>query len=605
MSQVKLQVEIKDPKLCPRYQAVVMELPKHQPNNYLLPMQTFIARSGMRSIDRVVDITNELMLLTGQPLHAFDHDKLIQVGGLDTAKIIVRAAKKGEKLELLDGKTIEMAEGDIVITSNDVPVALAGAMGGANTAIDGDTKRIVLESATFNLYNLRTTQFRHGIFSEAITRFTKGQPPALTEPVIEKAIEVYANYCGAQAISEVADAYPKRADNQPVKVSAKQVNELLGTDYSYEAIETTLKNVGFEVACDCGKADKCNCEFINVTAPYWRTDIHIPEDVIEEVGRLNGYDNIPARLPERNYHAVTPDALCNLNSNIRATLSAAGANEVLTYSFVSEKLLEKSGQDPKNSYKIINSISPELQYVRQGLVPSLLEKIYENQKNGFKNFALFELNQVFIKDEGLTKEEVPGQFDDLALVIADGNYYLAKKYAEDLAASLGIALEFKPAQLMSDELYFEPKRSAEIHIDNERAGVVGEVKGSVLKNFKLEKASAVMLNLNGISKEALGQKPYRQGSGYPSVERDLTFRASDDLEYAKLENFICQTLAGQDLWFQLEPLSIYQGEDKKVKNISFRLNFASYDKTLAGEEIAAIIDNIVVVAENKLKAKVI
>ena len=611
---LKLLATIADSELCSRYEAVVLDGFNNNKPKYLTEQDVLLAKSGVRPISPIVDVTNYLMLLTGQPLHAFDYDKLVAVGGKSEPEIIVRAAKSGEKLGLLDGKEIELASGDIVITSNDTPVALAGAMGGANTEIDENTQRIVIESATFNLFNLRGTQFRHGIFSEAITRFTKGQPPALTDPVLRESIVMLTENCGMQQLSEIVDAYPEKITNQPIKLSAKQANSLLGTDYSYEHIEKTLRNVGFGISCGCGKQDACECEFVDIVAPWWRTDIHIAEDIIEEIGRLNGYDNIALDLPTRQFVAPAPDKLGSLKSKIRQTLSAAGANEVLTYSFISEKLLKKVGQDPANSYKIINSISPELQYVRQQIVPSLLEKAYENSRAGFDKFALFEMNQVFWKKDELDDEKVPKQYDDLGFVIVntnkeDTNYYLAKKYVDELASKFGVKIEVVSRKEPYDvETYFEQKRSADLLVDGQYIGNVAEIKNSVLKKFKLPRgASAIEIGIDLLLKVMNG-KPHKTAhsvSQFPNVERDMTFQVNSETQYAELENLLCKTLESQNLQFQCVPISIYQGDDKTTKNISFRLTFASYEKTLSGDEIATIVDKIIVVAKEKLNAEVI
>ena len=603
--EVKIEAEVMDSVLCPRYQAVVLGLANKQAKNYLSSLQTFIARSGTRSIDRVVDITNELMLLTGQPLHAFDYDKLVAVGGTKTPKIIIRAAKKDEELELLDGKTIKMADGDIVITSNNVPIALAGAMGGMNTAIDKNTKRIVLESATFNLFNMRGTQFRHGIKSEAITRFTKGQPPALTDYVIRAAIDAYKKYCGARVISGIADACPKPIKNPTIKINVTKINDLLGSDYTVDEIITTLTNVEFKVAL---KGDA-----LDVTAPYWRTDIHIIEDVIEEVGRLNGFDNISAISPKRDFISPAPDALGDLKSKIRQVLSDSGANEILTYTFIGKRLLDNVGQDPKNSYKIINSISPELQYVRQSLTPSLLEKAYKNVKVPYDHFVLFEINQVFQKKYGLTDEKVPSFRDKVSLVVTDRKssydaYYEARRYAEQLLQSFNIKYDFVP--LVDDNASnkpYEPKRSAQVKsLDHKICyGVVGEFRQSVRNNMKLPQYTAGFeLNIDKIIETA--GKPMINPVVDEMTTQDLTVKVRSGLEYIKLENLICDNLSKNDLQFDIKPLGVYQAEkNDKTKNISFRLRFASYDKTLTGDEIADIMNSITDDVKKELKGEVV
>ena len=607
-AEISFNIEIADSALCPRYEAAVMSLPAKYPKKYLTRMQTNIARSGMRSIDPVVDSTNDLMLLTGQPLHAFDYDKLVKIGGLETAKIIVRAAKEGEKLELLDGKNIELDPKDIIITSNNIPVALAGAMGGASTMVDKNTKRIIIESATFNLFNLRGTQFRHGIFSEAITRFTKGQPASLTDYVLRKFIAMTEKHFGLRSVSEIKDAYPKEVSNKPIIVSVEKINNVLGSSFMFDDVVTTLENVGFKV--------KLDSDSLKITAPWWRTDIHIAEDIVEEVGRLNGFTNIPLSLPTRSFVAPATDELGNLKKKIRESLSAMGANEVLTYSFVSEKLLESVGQDPSNSYKIINSISPELQYVRQQILPSLFEKAKENLRAGYKEFALFEMNQVFWKSEGLNDEKVPVQFDNIGIVIVDSksndtNYYLAKGYVAELANRLNTTIKFTSRKKpLSAAPYFELKRSADLFVGDTRIGMVGEIKNSVADEFKLPRGTAIIeiaidLILDSFKNNSSNKTDYAKQSNFPSVERNLTIRIDSNTEYIKLENLITKKLSQQNLYFELNPTSIYQGDNKKFKNISFALSFASYDKTLGAEEIADIMDNIASEIKKELKGEVI
>lgn len=591
-SKADLKITIEDNMICPRYTALIMEKHGEEKQKYLGEMETLLARSGMRPISPLVDVTNYLMLLTGQPLHAFDYDKLVKVGNKPAPEIIVRQAKKGEKIELLDGKQVELISSDIVITSNDKAVALAGAMGGKNTEIDENTRKIIVESATFSLYNLRKTQMAHGIFSEAITRFTKGQPAGQTMPVVKEFARMVA---GGMKPLALVDEWVGEKKKNIVKITTKQINDLLGADYSYANVEKTLRNVGFEISCDCGKNDKCECEEISVTAPYWRTDIHIPEDIIEEVGRLLGYDNIEPRLPLHG--TAMPSELFVLKTKIRQIMSAAGANELLTYSFVHGDLLKKVGQDVKNSYKIVNSISPDLQYVRQQIAPSLLAKAADNLKNGEKEFGLFEMNQVYRKDLGLDEENVPVLYNNLAFTYAAKDekscFYQSKKYLMYLAKRLNV--EMKLVQVSDDglpqhEAFYEPKRSAKIMMGDTWIGVIGEIRKSVAHELKLpEGTAAYELNLDVLVTEVGSLKKDFRTSQYPSVGRDITLSVKAGVPYEKVAGQIEKLLNDQKLVYTVTPTVIYQNFAKEDLKMTFHLEFASLEKTLENKEISNIM----------------
>ena len=584
---VKLDIEI-DEKLCPRYTAVVLSPKNNDSPKYLTLQDTLLARSGMRPIEPIVDLTNILMLLSGQPLHAFDYDKFVSVGKSDKPKIIVRAAKKGEKLTLLDDKEIEMNEDDIVITSNNIPVALAGAMGGANTAIDEKTERIILESATFSLYNLRKTQMAHGIFSEAITRFTKGQPAGQTLPVALRFAELAQNI-GYQPLA-VFDSQKATPKAEKVELELLQLNNLLGTDFTIKQACSILQNVEFSVE---SKGKK-----LIATVPFWRTDIHIPEDLIEEIGRLSGYDNIAPVLP---LHATSdPNEMFALKTLLRNHLAARGANEALTYSFVHGDLLKKVGQNPDNSYKIINSISPDLQYIRQSIVPSLIDKSYANLRAGYDKFALFEMNQVYPRDAGLDEDGVPQGLYKLGFVLVsqDNNagFYLAKKYAQSILDSLGIAHNIKPFAEAEDKTnaYYEPKRSASIwSASGELIGYIGEIKQRILRDFKLPANTAAFeLDLRAILKLQGANAKDFSFSQFPSVARDLTLTLPLDRPAGEVEVQIREALARFGLIYRIECTSIYQADQAKTKNVSYHLSFARTDKTLEKSEIQDIMNTL-------------
>lgn len=613
-----ISVKIEDKNLCPRYSCAVFDLPKHEKSKYLTYNDVFLAKAGMRSIDPMVDLTNIIMLRTGQPLHAFDYDKLIAVGGTKNPEIIIRAATDGEKIQLLDGKTIECIPADILITSNNTPVALAGAMGGKNTEIDASTTRVVLESATFSLYNLRKTQMAHGIFSEAITRFTKGQPAAMTLPVLAKAI---AELGESNNLLAVVDEWPAKQPEIVIKLTTSQINNLLGTQYDVETITKTLENVGFTVKIiskmplegsdSPQKASNTNTlvsssssEYaientnLEVAVPVWRTDIHTPEDIIEEVGRLLGYDNIPLDLPKRAFCGTEIAPMFALKTKLRDILSDnLGLHEVLTYSFVSKNLLEKVGQNIADSYEIINSISPDLQCFRQQITPSLLDKIRENIKSGHKAFTIYEMNQVTSRAFGFDQDNVPTIHTNLGITSLGDFYSLKSKIFALVEKGLKLDLEYARITPGSETAkqypYLEPARSAELFIGDCKIGAMGEVKASVCRKFKLDDQviSACELNLDQIVNLKPSVAVDIKMSRFPFVERDITVKVAADAPFGRVDKCLHDVTNIPDFIFEIQPLSIYQSDDDS-KNFSFRLKFSHLDHTLDAAEIADIMKKI-------------
>ena len=604
-----LSVSIDNPELSSRYQAILLtdaDASRQSP----LDLQTYLARVSVRPINAVVDVTNYLMMLTGQPLHAFDYDKVVAVSG-GKADIHVRNGREKETLELLDGRTIELSPEDIVIAAGETAIGLAGAMGGKSTEIDATTKTIILESATFNLYSLRATQMRHGIFSEAITRFTKGQPAELTAPVLAKATELMNEYAGAKIASNLFEAYPDKRTMTPISITAKKVNAVLGTNYNVQEMQDTLRNVEFIVTTT-------EDDTLSIAAPYWRADIHIQEDIIEEIGRLNGFDSISPTLAKRDFTAVMPSEFDEFRSSIRKILARAGANEVLTYSFVHGKVLMNAGQKPEDSYRLTNSISPELQYYRQTLTPSLLGLVHPNIKGGYDEFAIYEMNKTHNQVHGLDDENVPGELNMLALVLSrkkaehGAPFYAVKKTLDFLALSLGLNFIYEP--IANDPGYpitamFEHRRSAMV---SDRAsgafvGIVGEYKSSVAKNFKLPEYTAgfeigTEALFGAVQKKANSYMPL---SRYPSTERDICFQVKDDITYAQIVDATQNILSESELESSVSPVDIYAPNEGATKNITIRIRLTSHNKTLAGDEVAGIIDSVILATTQATGATVI
>ena len=632
-----LSISVEDPALCPRYMAVVLENVKIAPSPIWL--QSYLKRVGVRPINNVVDITNYMMLLTAQPLHAFDFDKVAtgvipakagisedqnkdsRLRGNDdevtrddkTVEIIVRRPKEGEKMTVLDGKEIEPHKDAVLICNSDGPIALGGVMGGSNSEVDEGTTRVVLECATFDMYNIRKTSMIHGIFTDAVTRFTKGQPSAQLPAVIARTISMFEELAGAKQVGEVVDAeqtHESRRMNQVdyIEIETKFINERLGSKFSDEEIVTLLNNVEIKAHVASGP--------IEVTPPFWRTDLEIKEDIVEEIGRLYGFNQLPITLPTRSISPVTPEEKRALKTQIRRILSRAGANEVLSYSFVHGNLLKKVGQKPENSYTLRNALSPDLQYYRQTLTPSLLDLVHGNIKSGFDDFAIFEINKSHNKIHGNGEDDLPGELNMIALTFASKNsqqsaYFNARRYLDYLADSLGFTLSYVPITEQTDypvTAPFDQPRSALVSVleTGTFLGIVGEYRGEVVKNLKLPLASAGFeIGTDHVLEavEKLQDVNYKPLSKYPSTEQDLTLRVQSTTSFADLERVIKESLQSVDFQWQMEPLSIFQKDGAESKNVSFRFTFTHHERTLTTDEITKLIEQVSWHAHKELKAE--
>lgn len=604
-------VKIADPKICARYEAIILKGVDGTRKSPVL-IQSYLARSGMRPISAAVDITNYLMLVTGQPLHAFDYDKLAKIS--PKLEINVQNARNGEKMTLLDKRKIELSDNDILICAGEKPVALAGAMGGAETEIDSSTKNIVLESATFDLYALRNTQMRHGIFSEAITRFTKGQPAELTAPVLASAVRMLCDQTDAEIASEIVNTYPNPRGLRKFAIPTAKFNEVLGAKYDAETICKILQNIEFTNV-------SCEDDIVDAAAPWWRTDINIDEDIIEEIGRINGFDNIEPTLPARDFTAVSPAKFDDFRNDVRARLARAGANEVLSYSFIHGDVIKKSGQNPNDAFRITNAISPDLQHYRLSIVPNLLEKVNMNIRAKFDEFALFEMGKVHRKDVMDDDEnDVPAESSQIGFVIAkkigdDTAYYAAKKmleftfYADELTFH-----ELNENDDLRDMVApFEPKRSAIVKIGEQNIGVVGEFKSSVRKVFKLpEYAAGFEINLDAAYAHASKMSTnYAPLSRYPGTEKDICFRVARDLQFAQVIDAANEAMANsisemsQKFEWSFVPIDIYRPENSTTKNVTIRVKLNNHQQTLTSDDANEIVTRIVHGVTKSLGAKAV
>ncbi len=616
LENLEIDVRNETPELVPRFMAQVIEGVRVKPSPVW--MQAYLSRVGIRPINNVVDVTNYVMYLTAQPLHAYDYDKLCKVAGTKTAQLEARLSKKGDKIKMLNGKELTLEDEEtILITSNDVPVGIGGVMGGADTEVDESTKNIVLECANFDMYAIRRASMRHGLFTDAVTRFNKGQSYLQVPAVLQKSIGWVTQLAGGKS-GKIVDNHQELQHPPAVQVTEQFINERLGLNLSAEEMAMLLTSVEFKV-----EITPPNYQLL-VTPPFWRTDIEIPEDIVEEVGRLYGYDHLPLELPKRDLTPAPKNELLELKVQIRETLSKAGSNELLTYSFVHSNLLDKVGQDKEKAFQISNALSPELQYYRLSLTPSLLEKVHPNVKAGYDEFAIFEIGKAHVQGETDADEpDLPKEVNVLSFVhiaardnhaSAGAPYFKAKKYLDMLLEKSGTAsvVQFEPldgADLYSNPWLeqmtapFEPRRSAVLRSsDNLVWGVVGEYKATVKRYLKLPVSTAGFEIDSHLLTHSSGKTGYVPIPRFPKVQQDISLRVTKETNYGQAYKFLQDNLEmPAHTTFKLEPLDIYEKEDNK--HMTFRLSITSYERTLTDQEINKLLDDVSSKAAENIGAK--
>lgn len=595
---VQLNINV-ETDLVSRFLAVAMKHVTVGPSPVWL--QAGLTRVGLKPINNIVDITNYLMYVTGQPLHAYDADKLPTPHTLGA-----RMSRAGEKVNLLNGKELELKDDtSVVITSGDTVVGVGGVMGGKDTEVSAETKNIIIECASFDMYNIRRTSMKYGLFTDAVTRFNKGQSNLQNQAVLARAITFVQELAEGMQSSNAVDVCGQLATREPVRVSTRFINERLGSNLNTGQVSSLLTNVEFDVVLQ---------DELIITAPFWRTDIEIAEDIVEEVGRLHGFDNLPLSLPSRPAKPAHKNELIELKARLRNILSAAGANELLTYSFVHGNLLEKAGQNSDEAYQLSNALSPDLQYFRTSLTPSLLERVHSNVKAGYLDFAVFEMGVTHSKQHTAESDGLPGEHPALAFVATSTGtkhpaFYQVRAYLDHMAKALGMNFRYQaittPSELPVSKPY-DPARSALVvdQVSGETVGIVGELNGAVIRGLKLPGSTAAfeveLDKLIGLSREA----NYRKLPKYPSSQQDISLKTPANVSYQTVyETLAVELLGKQDTLASLKPLDIYQRpDDAGHTQYSFRLQIAHFNKTMTSEEVNALLDQAAAVAKAKFGA---
>ncbi|MDD5252108.1 MAG: phenylalanine--tRNA ligase subunit beta [Patescibacteria group bacterium] len=581
----ELTVKVQAPKLCTRYQAVVMDKIQVGPSPWWLKNRLRLA--GVRPINNVVDITNYVMLEYGQPMHAFDYDRLAGHG------IVVRQAKAGEKLLLLDGRTVDLALEHLVIADAEKPVAVAGVMGGEESAVHADTKTIVFEAATFNPVSVRRTARSLNTHSDSSLRFEKGLPEELTQAALARAVELCQEAACGRVVSE---AFDERADKtsktkfpfRPVKAEA-----LIGIHFPRPRMLAILKSLGFAVGARAGSKNDPRYE---VTVPYWRErDIEGERDFAEEIARVYGYHNLPARLPTGEIPVELPSPELEIEDRLRDLMKGAGFTETLNYSFVSGSELEKCGFDPGKLLRVANPLSVEFEYMRPSLVPGMLTVIKSNE-GLFPSGRVFEVSNVYLWQRG---PELPVERPQFLTVVYDSGrtpadaerrYREVKGVLESVASAVGLVgvIMERPAE----GAIWHPGRSAAISASGERVGAIGEIHPGILQKFGIDGGVAAMeLDLPAALAAARPVQRYQPTSPFPPARRDLAFVVGERVEYASVEAAV---RGAAPLLKEIELFDIYRGANlgEGKKSLALHLTFADPSRTLTAEEADAAVAGI-------------
>ena len=538
--------------------------------------------SGVRPINNVVDISNYVMLEVGQPLHFYDADRLGN-------KIIVRMAENGEKLTTLDEIERTLDENDIVIATEQNAIGLAGVMGGLTTEVEKFTKNIIIESAIFDGVCVRKTS-KKIVRSEASNRFEKGLDPNRTYMAIERACHLLEKYADATIISGLCVYDRTEKQDKEVFVTVDNINDVLGTNLSEDDVIDVFKRLKFT-----GYAEEGD---IRVLVPRRRLDISIKEDLIEEVGRIYGVDNIKGKLP------ILPMKAGSYNKTtreIRNKMSELGLNETLTYVLVNEEEAAKYTNDSFTNLKLLDPLTEDRSTLRYSLIPSMVKTYEYNKAHNIKDVSIFEIGKGFFK-----KGEEYGENNKLC-VLMSGEYYLGldnrknvdfyiiKGIAEEILDYLGYNGRYSFVHMVNKVSEFHPGQCAEISVNNDIVGVVAKLHPQITADdvYVLE------INLDKLLAKRTGKMKYKEISKFPSIKKDLAFVMDKEMESKQIEDVIRK--AGGSLLDKIEVFDVYTGENvgENEKSIAYSLTFMDAKKTLTEEEVITVFEKIIEAAQNK------
>ena len=569
-----LKVQIQTPNI-PRYTALVIEgiTIKKSPKWLTNKLTTL----GVNSINNVVDLTNFIMLELGQPLHAFDYD---QIQG---SKMTIREARADEKLETLDNKTLSLPKGVLVIEDTNRLIDLAGIKGGKVSAISTNTKNIVLQAANFNAETIYRTKSQLNYTTQAADLYSHELDPNLTNFALERAIALLSELGIGGKIRQLLDIYPKKIQPKRIILRMPFLESMLGIPIPQKEVKQILESLGCKVTV--------KPKALEVLAPTRRIDLTIEEDLVEEVGRMHGYERIPSAFPVASLIPPPRNNELLWQERIRDAFKGLGFKEAYNYSFIGENDLPQFAYAKEDQAKLIeleNPISSDFSYLRDSLIEGLLKNARDNQKSE-KVIRIFEIGKVFRKPKVETNM--------LGALIHDGSFYEMKGICDFLLNSIGIGEvwydEYQQTPEKGRPVLWNMGKSAELKVGSEEIGFLGEISSAVCANLKITK-TVVALHLDIEKLIVLGteERNYEAPSKFPSATRDIAILVPLETKVAEVMNIM--ESAGGPLVFDIDLFDIYEGEQiaKEKKNLAFHVIYQADDRTLTNKEVDSLHEKI-------------
>ncbi|HCV0319471.1 TPA: phenylalanine--tRNA ligase subunit beta [Staphylococcus aureus] len=575
----ELTVTIENEDKVPYYSARVVHDVTIEPSP--IWMQARLIKADIRPINNVVDISNYVLLEYGQPLHMFDQD------AIGSQQIVVRQANEGEKMTTLDDTERELLTSDIVITNGQTPIALAGVMGGDFSEVKEQTSNIVIEGAIFDPVSIRHTSRRLNLRSESSSRFEKGIATEFVDEAVDRACYLLQTYANGKVLKDRVSSGELGAFITPIDITADKINRTIGFDLSQNDIVTIFNQLGFDT--------EINDDVITVLVPSRRKDITIKEDLIEEVARIYGYDDIPSTLPV--FDKVTSGQLTDRQYKtrmVKEVLEGAGLDQAITYSLVSKEDATAFSMQQRQTIDLLMPMSEAHASLRQSLLPHLIEAASYNVARKNKDVKLFEIGNVFFANgEG----ELPDQVEYLSGILTGDyvvnqwqgkketvDFYLAKGVVDRVSEKLNLEFSYRRADI--DGLH--PGRTAEILLENKVVGFIGELHPTLAADNDLKRTYVFELNFDALMAVSVGYINYQPIPRFPGMSRDIALEVDQNIPAADLLSTI--HAHGGNILKDTLVFDVYQGEhlEKGKKSIAIRLNYLDTEETLTDERVSKV-----------------